>query len=157
MRKWKEADEETYRLILAMSYNLRLEEVPHTDLRTIDTLWSKSSNGKFGLTAQLTIWSRIRNSFNENKLWHEFCNRIGWCSQNQKLLGLPVFGQQTEKTIAALRECVGQPDQILSSLPSGYFPTLVKSISDRYKVDSFEKKRQINSFFSRVQENSRNN
>ena len=59
---WEEADEETVVLMLEvakrgglMSVNAA-ENFPISDLKTIDQLWVKYSNGRFGLSVQEQIW-----------------------------------------------------------------------------------------------------
>ncbi len=62
--KWKEADEETYRLTLKVADREKKEclskdnwlNFPCKDLRTIDQLWIKYSDGRFGFSVQKQIW-----------------------------------------------------------------------------------------------------
>ena len=62
---WKEADDETLRVILKAARRekegyLRVEDMdnfPSTDLRTIDKLWVKYSKSRFGFSVQnLKVW-----------------------------------------------------------------------------------------------------
>lgn len=63
-RKWKAADEETTRVMLKVAKRKQqglldygsIENFPCTDLRTIDQLWVKYSNGHFGFSVQKRIW-----------------------------------------------------------------------------------------------------
>ncbi|MEI2580272.1 GUN4 domain-containing protein [Scytonema sp. PRP1] len=65
--KWKEADEETFAVMLKASGRendgwLDIESIknfPCTDLRTIDQLWVKYSNGGFGFSVQKRIWESV--------------------------------------------------------------------------------------------------
>jgi len=50
-KKWYEADQETVSLLGNNSANLS-----YPNLRAIDQMWMRSSNGKYGLTPQLEIW-----------------------------------------------------------------------------------------------------
>lgn len=64
-KKWQEADQETYRIMLRTA-NQESEEdwlnresiynFPCADLRTIDQLWVKYSQGHFGFSVQKQIW-----------------------------------------------------------------------------------------------------
>jgi serine/threonine-protein kinase len=62
--KWREADEETARLMLKVAGTekqgwLNVEDIgnfPCTDLRTINQLWVKHSHGHFGFSVQKRIW-----------------------------------------------------------------------------------------------------
>jgi hypothetical protein len=79
-RKWRKADEHTWEILLQIT--LREEEgwlsaadidsFPCTDLRTIDQLWQRHSNGRFGLSVQQQIWESAGGKYTE------FCDRIGW-------------------------------------------------------------------------------
>jgi hypothetical protein len=63
-KKWKEANRETNRVMLKVASresegSLRLEDVENfscTDLGTIDKLWVKYSNGKYGISVQKQIY-----------------------------------------------------------------------------------------------------
>ncbi|MEM1171767.1 MAG: GUN4 domain-containing protein [Cyanobacteria bacterium P01_H01_bin.35] len=82
--KWREADEETARCLLQVAGRqeeswLRVEDIekfPCTDLGTIDQLWIKYSNGKFGFSVQKEILGGTRK-YNE-EVWQAFGNKVGW-------------------------------------------------------------------------------
>ncbi|MFM6271628.1 MAG: GUN4 domain-containing protein, partial [Dolichospermum sp.] len=64
--KWKEADEETLRVMLAVAREregwLNVESIdnfPCADLRTIDQLWVKYSDGRFGFSVQKRIYQGL--------------------------------------------------------------------------------------------------
>lgn len=84
--KWQEADEETLRVMLeAMGRQkegwLRVEDVkrfPCQDLRTIDQLWVKYSNGKFGFSVQKQIWQECGSPTSYNDNWKKFGECVGW-------------------------------------------------------------------------------
>ena len=85
--KWKEADAETTRVMLAVAkrekegwlnsesiYNFRCE-----DLRTIDQLWVKYSDGRFGFSVQKRIYQSFGGTRNyDEKIWNDFGDRVGW-------------------------------------------------------------------------------
>ncbi|MFM6156328.1 MAG: GUN4 domain-containing protein, partial [Sphaerospermopsis kisseleviana] len=66
-RKWKEADEETRRIILTLANRgipgyLEIDNVlniPSGDISIIDNLWVKNSNGRFGFSVQKQIYESV--------------------------------------------------------------------------------------------------
>jgi hypothetical protein len=137
--KWKEADKETGRLMLAVGYLtaekkvrdgewthleprrdcldfLHLMYFPCPDLFTIDRLWLKYSNGRFGFSIQNRIMSEIgedaisfickfNSSYQEGQkrkdLRKSFERRIGWHTPDSKdsagrmTLGLKTYNDLT--------------------------------------------------------------
>jgi hypothetical protein len=83
--KWREADKETYNtMIRAVGKQPgdyftsdELRNFPCADLLTIDRLWVKYSEGKFGFSVQKRIWQEC-GSPSSGKAWDEFCVRVGW-------------------------------------------------------------------------------
>ncbi|WP_218964157.1 serine/threonine-protein kinase [Nostoc linckia] len=83
--EWKAADEETTRLMLKVAKREQqgwldyedIENFPCTDLRTIDQLWVKYSNGHFGFSVQKRIWLECSGKINYQT---ECClrDRVGW-------------------------------------------------------------------------------
>ena len=88
--KWKEADNETYlRMLEAVGRKegdwISSEELlkfPCVDLKTIDRLWVKYSNGQFGFSVQKEIYvqcgAKLDGEYPGDKIWREFCDRTGW-------------------------------------------------------------------------------
>ncbi|GET37922.1 serine/threonine-protein kinase [Microseira wollei] len=87
--KWKEADEETKRVMLKVggheqeSWRLdtnRINQFPCEDLRTIDQLWVKYSNGRFGFSVQKRIWLEVGGKLwvDDTKVMQKFDDRVGW-------------------------------------------------------------------------------
>ncbi|WP_339381387.1 GUN4 domain-containing protein, partial [Brasilonema sp. UFV-L1] len=86
--KWKEADNETYLVMLQAvgreeNDYIRKEELlnfPCTDLRTIDQLWVKYSNGRFGFSVQkeiyLSVGGKPDGKYYE-EAWEKFGDRVG--------------------------------------------------------------------------------
>lgn len=86
-QQWRAADYETYRLMIT---TVRKEEgqlfsaddlrtFPCEDLQTLDQLWVKHSNGKWGFSVQKRIWEECgspTDSNNEN--WLKFGDHVGW-------------------------------------------------------------------------------
>ncbi|MBN3940655.1 GUN4 domain-containing protein [Nostoc sp. NMS9] len=88
-KNWKEADEETYRVIIQAVGRKNgdwfekdeLLNFPCTDLRTIDRLWVKYSNGHFGFSVQKDIYLSVGGKADDNyyeKAWEKFGDRVGW-------------------------------------------------------------------------------
>ncbi|NCQ94187.1 MAG: GUN4 domain-containing protein [Microcystis aeruginosa W11-06] len=79
-QNWASADEWTRTKILWMACcnnigflrDIDVDNIPCKDLKTIDLLWSKYSNHRFGFTAQNQIWKEV------NKDVEIFVERIGW-------------------------------------------------------------------------------
>ncbi|GGA20503.1 GUN4 domain-containing protein [Okeania sp. KiyG1] len=92
--KWKEADEETARCMLQVAgreealYEEDIENFPCTDLRTIDQLWVKYSNGKFGFSVQKKIYQSLGGTRKyDKKVFEAFGNKVGWCQGGEWLYG----------------------------------------------------------------------
>lgn len=84
---WQEADEETTRLMLKVAGREKdgwldvksINNFPCTDLRTIDQLWVKYSNGHFGFSVQKRIWQEVGGKPNiDIEIYINFCLRVGW-------------------------------------------------------------------------------
>jgi len=92
--KWKEADEETLKKMLEEAGRteegwLKSEDIhrfPYEDLRTIDQLWVKYSNGRFGFSVQKRIYESLGGSREyDQKIWEAFIDRVGWRVNNRLL------------------------------------------------------------------------
>ncbi|MEC4819177.1 MAG: GUN4 domain-containing protein [Scytonema sp. PMC 1069.18] len=86
---WKDADYETYLVMLRVVGRelgdwIRPEELlnfPCTDLRTIDSLWVKYSNGRFGFSVQKNIYLKLGGKPDEKYYkegWDKFGDHVGW-------------------------------------------------------------------------------
>ncbi len=85
--KWKEADEETLRVMLAVAKREKegwldinsIDNFPCEDLRTIDKLWVKYSNGRFGFSVQKRIYQSLGGTREYNpEIWQAFGDKVGW-------------------------------------------------------------------------------
>ncbi|WP_026794695.1 MULTISPECIES: serine/threonine-protein kinase [Planktothrix] len=85
--KWQEADEETTNKMLEVAGRtlegwLRVEDIdnfPCEDLRTIDQLWVKYSNGRFGFSVQKRIYQSLGGTRSyDQKVWQAFGDQVGW-------------------------------------------------------------------------------
>ncbi|MBW4569031.1 MAG: GUN4 domain-containing protein [Tolypothrix carrinoi HA7290-LM1] len=90
---WKEADYETY-LVMIQAVGKKendyferddLLNFPCTDLRTIDRLWVKYSDGRFGFTVQKQIYISIGGKDDGQyyeEAWELLGDRVGWKVDN---------------------------------------------------------------------------
>lgn len=88
--KWRDADRETFEVMIravGKKYDhwLSRDELlnfPCTDLHTIDRLWVKYSQGKFGFSVQKKIYvickATIDGQYPDGKIWYKFCDQVGW-------------------------------------------------------------------------------
>jgi serine/threonine protein kinase len=85
--KWKEADEETGRVMLKVAgrekegwlYEKDIDKFPCEDLRTIDQLWVKYSDGRFGFSVQKRIYQNLGGTRErDSQIWEAFGDRVGW-------------------------------------------------------------------------------
>ncbi|MDZ7963136.1 MAG: GUN4 domain-containing protein [Aulosira sp. DedQUE10] len=82
--KWKEADEETLSVMLHASpteseilLDLDINNFPCKDLRTIDQLWVKYSNARFGFSVQKLIWESVGGN-PDKYTYYKFAHSVGW-------------------------------------------------------------------------------
>jgi serine/threonine protein kinase len=92
--KWKEADKETFRIMLAVTQREKegwlnetsLDNFPCDDLRTIDDLWIKYSNGRFGFSVQKQIYQGLGGTRKYNdEIWAAFGDKVGWRQGERRL------------------------------------------------------------------------
>ncbi|MTJ12004.1 protein kinase [Anabaena sp. UHCC 0187] len=85
--KWQEADVETTRVMLAVVKKENdgclsekdIENFPCEDIRTIDKLWLKYSNGHFGFSVQNRMYQDLVNTGTpEALIWDKFGDIVGW-------------------------------------------------------------------------------
>ncbi|MEA5579896.1 GUN4 domain-containing protein [Nodularia harveyana UHCC-0300] len=85
--KWKEADTETRRVMLAVAKREKegwldddsIDKFPCEDLRTIDQLWVKYSNGRFGFSVQKRIYQSLGGTREyDAEIWEAFGDKVGW-------------------------------------------------------------------------------
>ena len=94
--RWKDADEETFRVMLKVAERIEkgwldppsIRQFPCEDLRIIDQLWVKFSDGRFGFSVQKRIYIETGNKpdgkYSEKEL-KKFGDRIGWRVQDNWL------------------------------------------------------------------------
>lgn len=86
--KWKEADRETYVVMLKAVdkeggnwiSREEMENFDCVDLRTIDQLWVKYSDKRFGFSVQRRIWEDCgaKPGKYEHEIYKQFGDRVGW-------------------------------------------------------------------------------
>ncbi|MEB3359741.1 MAG: GUN4 domain-containing protein [Synechococcales bacterium] len=93
-QNFKDADYETYlRMLEAVGRKkgdwIRDKELlnfPCADLKTIDRLWVKYSDGKFGFSVQKKIYvqcgAKLEASIQGDKIWEKFGDRVRWRVNN---------------------------------------------------------------------------
>jgi GUN4-like/NACHT domain len=84
--EWREADQETYRVMIQVvgkeegqGFSRQdLETFPCEDLLTIDKLWDEASNGHFGFSVQKKIWEQCGSPMSYNNDYKKFMTKVGW-------------------------------------------------------------------------------
>lgn len=93
---WRDADQETFNIMLKVTgkqlYGYHSDEfylddsdmnsIPLRVIRSIDSLWMKYSNERFGFSVQKDIWKL------QGKNYRNFCLRVGWCKRSWIKFGL---------------------------------------------------------------------
>ena len=93
---WKRADEETNRLMLQLGDDENkgyldvddLRKFPGDELRAIDKLWIKYSNGQFGFSVQKQIWLDLggkSGEYDRYNIYTKLGDRVGWRRQEEWL------------------------------------------------------------------------
>jgi len=90
--KWEEAEHETKNKMLEAAGRteegwFKISDIyrfPCEDLRTIDQLWVKYSNGRFGFSVQKRIYESLGGiiGYYDQKIWEAFGDRVGWRVNN---------------------------------------------------------------------------
>ncbi len=87
---WKAADEETAKMMLAVAGQTQrgyldnddIKNFPCDDLRIIDGLWVKHSNGRFGFSVQKQIYincgGKPDGSYPGATIFERYCDEVGW-------------------------------------------------------------------------------
>ncbi|WP_414619656.1 caspase, EACC1-associated type [Calothrix sp. CCY 0018] len=93
-KNWREADQETERVMLKVANREEagyldvnsINNFPCADLRTIDQLWVKYSNGHFGFSVQKRIYQSLGGTKKyDKKIWEAFGDRVGWRKEDNWL------------------------------------------------------------------------
>lgn len=93
--EWKKADQETYRLMITTVGKEKgqwfereeLLNFPCEELLTIDRLWRKYSNDRYGFSVQKEIYVRcgakLDGKYPGDEIWEKFGTAVGWRVNNQ--------------------------------------------------------------------------
>ncbi len=101
--EWKDADRETYKLMIQIceqdplhrlfrGFGVKnLQEFPCWDLRRMDVLWVRYSEGHFGFSVQRKIWEECGSpgssySGEDKDKWDSFWEQVGWTSPSSPAL-----------------------------------------------------------------------
>ncbi|WP_434684997.1 NACHT domain-containing protein [Pseudanabaena minima] len=102
-KEWKNADRETYKLILsAVGKELgqylsedNLRNFPCDELLAIDRLWIKYSNGLYGFSIQRQIYiecgGKLDFSYPSSETWNKFCDRVAWMDRGKYVFYSDIF------------------------------------------------------------------
>ncbi|HAZ49894.1 MAG TPA: hypothetical protein DDW76_26745 [Cyanobacteria bacterium UBA11369] len=93
--KWQDADVETAMVMLQAAGKSEgiwlqkedLEKISCEDFRTLDQLWTKYSNGRFGFSAQKRIWESVGGKAGayDYEIFKQFSDRVGWYEKEKNL------------------------------------------------------------------------
>ncbi|WP_254444733.1 GUN4 domain-containing protein [Anabaena sp. UHCC 0187] len=109
---WKEANDETRRVMLTITKQEKyidsedIYNFPCEDLRTIDQLWVKYSDGRFGFSVQKQIYQSLAGMMiGDFHYWLKFADQIGWMKGNSSHPGNKDFKKENDITfdLTALR------------------------------------------------------
>ncbi|MBD1808862.1 GUN4 domain-containing protein [Microcoleus sp. FACHB-SPT15] len=139
--KWRDADEETARIIVQgfrqaeqeglvySSLDDYIEWIPGEDLLRIDNLWVNYSNRRFGFSVQKKIWREV------NKDYEAFGDRVGWRVESEWILYSDIAYQQQAPSghlpiTVMMLECLSYSDNSCGCAES----VLDAFVSRQYKV-----------------------
>jgi hypothetical protein len=141
-KQWKEADEETNRLVVQIGDKkkqgyLKVDDIvdfPCEDLRTIDQLWVYHSNGHFGFSVQKDIYFGLGGT---KKIWKKYAEKVGWRKGDLEWL------YYSDLTF-----------ELLETTPKGHLPAQVANmLSNTYRERQYQTWEwyPISHLFSRLQ------
>lgn len=97
-QQWQAADAETFAMLsatcgLTIDRIVKIGSLSCYDLHTLDSLWLKYSQRRFGLSVQQRLWRQVcgqevievHNA--QDQRWMEFCHRVGWSGRNEAAAG----------------------------------------------------------------------
>jgi serine protease Do len=89
--KWSEADLHTYKLVEQIIKSAKndnkhvfielktIAEYSCPDIRTVDYLWKKYSNDRFGFSPQQEVWRSVNQDGDfSTQTWRRFATQVGW-------------------------------------------------------------------------------
>jgi eukaryotic-like serine/threonine-protein kinase len=123
--KWQEADQETAKVMLEVANCTKcgsldlvsIDNFPCEDLRAIDGLWVKYSNGRFGFSVQKRIYESLREMKKyDKKVWEAFGDKVGWRKEG--------YWQGFEKLTLDIKA----PEAHLPTFHFYYYPVMIMII-----------------------------
>ncbi|NET26699.1 GUN4 domain-containing protein [Okeania sp. SIO1I7] len=88
-QKLKKADRKTYEIMLKLAKREdksldidSIENFPCSELRSIDKLWVKYSDGKYGFSVQKEIYQNMIDNDALPEVWKTFSKEVGWWREN---------------------------------------------------------------------------
>ncbi|MEC4983257.1 MAG: serine/threonine-protein kinase [Oscillatoria sp. PMC 1068.18] len=133
--KWQAADRETWQIMSAIANAEtdgwleaeNLHNFPCQDLYTIDQLWRKYSNKRFGFSVQKQIYQNLGGKLKcDREIWAKFGDTVGWREDEQWL------------TENELTYNLSAPSGHLPSIPSGWV-YLIGHLYNRLETAAFMK------------------
>jgi hypothetical protein len=136
--QWREADQETLAVMLKAANREKegyldhesIEKFPCTDLRTIDQLWVKYSNGRFGFSVQKCIWESVGGKplglgeydyDIDVKILKKFLERLGWLKWEDKWLRLMGLIKEEQGRVKEVEEFTFH-----QNAPQGHLPSALR-------------------------------
>ena len=147
VKKWREADEETESICQLLLSRREVNALPCEDIWTMDQLWMKYSDRRFGFSVQKRIWQSIGGT--NQTPWSSFCQQVGWLVQLEQQVQHKSnwFSKPSQNvkwlTVLEIRDgLINEPGNVLSS---GHLPSFLQSKT----LNSLP---SIEAFFYRLQE-----
>ncbi|MEO0968436.1 MAG: GUN4 domain-containing protein, partial [Cyanobacteria bacterium J06639_18] len=119
VKRWEEADFETAELIYNISqdefsenyfyrqfppqhvYSQHITVMPREDFNTINNLWLKYSNGRFGFSIQKDIWVELGGGsdscYTPYEVEQKFGNKVGWRRKGEWLYYVDLYNSERIK------------------------------------------------------------
>jgi eukaryotic-like serine/threonine-protein kinase len=136
--QWKAADQETTRVMLKVAKreyqgwlnSESIENFPCTDLRTIDQLWVKYSNGHFGFSVQKRIWLECGGKV-DYEMECLLGDRLGW-RKNGDWLSKDEYNYSLDSSVGHLPATIGHLPATMAS------PKESAIMKYKFKVDGID-------------------
>lgn len=130
--QWQKADEETGAVMLKIARRVApgwlkeedIKDFPCLDLQTLDNLWVKYSQGRFGFTVQSRIWKSVGEDYGK------FSDAVGWRS-----LDWLQYPDLTFSLNAPVGHLSAAPFFKSNELAVGWTATLSLKLADCYDED----------------------
>lgn len=133
--QWQKADEETGAVMLKIASRvtagwLREEDIkdfPCLDLQTINELWVKYSQGRFGFSVQSNVWESIGEDYGK------FSDAVGW--RHGTGSDWLQYSQLSFTLLAPVGQMPAAPFFKFNSSPIGWTASLPSKLVDCYGED----------------------